>query len=65
VQNRTAGRLIEERTPEAVGAALRDLLADPPARAATRAYAERFGWGATTAGQIRMFRAILRAPSGV
>jgi teichuronic acid biosynthesis glycosyltransferase TuaC len=54
-----AGRLIQERTPEAIAAAIRDLLADPPARAAVRAYAERFAWGPTTAGQIRMFRSIL------
>jgi glycosyltransferase involved in cell wall biosynthesis len=54
-----AGRLVEARTPEALAAALRDLLADPPARAAVRAFAERFAWGPTTAGQIRMFRSIL------
>jgi teichuronic acid biosynthesis glycosyltransferase TuaC len=54
-----AGRLVQERTPEAIAAALRDLLADPPGRAAVRACAERFGWGPTTAGQIRLFRSIL------
>jgi glycosyltransferase involved in cell wall biosynthesis len=53
-----AGRLVEERSPEALGRAVRDLLADPPARAAVRAYAERFAWGPTTAGQIRLFRSI-------
>jgi glycosyltransferase involved in cell wall biosynthesis len=54
-----AGRLVHPRTPEALAAAIRDLLADPPRRAAVRAYAERFAWGPTTAGQIRMFRSIL------
>jgi glycosyltransferase involved in cell wall biosynthesis len=54
-----SGRLVEQRTPQAIAAALRELLADPPARAAVRAYAERFGWGPTTAGQIRLFRSIL------
>jgi glycosyltransferase involved in cell wall biosynthesis len=54
-----AGRLVEERSPEALAGAIRGLLADPPARAATRAYAERFGWGPTTVGQLRLFRSIL------
>lgn len=54
-----AGRLVEEASPEALGHAIRDLLCDPPARAAVRAYAERFGWGPTTAGQIQVFRSIL------
>jgi teichuronic acid biosynthesis glycosyltransferase TuaC len=59
VRVRAAGRLVRERTPEAIVGAVRDLLADPPARATVRAYAERFGWGPTTAGQIRLFRFIL------
>jgi glycosyltransferase involved in cell wall biosynthesis len=54
-----AGRLLRERTPEAIAAALRDLLADPPAHAAVRAYAERFSWAPTTAGQLRLFGSIL------
>ena len=54
-----AGRLVRERTPDAIAGALRALLADPPPRAAVRAYAERFAWGPTTAGQIRLFRSIL------
>jgi teichuronic acid biosynthesis glycosyltransferase TuaC len=55
-----AGRLVDERSPEALSHAIRDLLADPPARAAVRAYAERLGWGPTTTGQLRLFRSILR-----
>lgn len=39
-----AGRLIDERTPTAIAAAIRALLADPPTSAATRAVAERFAW---------------------
>jgi glycosyltransferase involved in cell wall biosynthesis len=53
------GRLVRERTPEAIAGALRSLLADAPPRAAVRAYAEHFAWGPTTAGQIRLFRSIL------
>ena len=55
----SAGRLVEEQSPEALARAIRDLLADPPARAAVRAHAERFDWEPTTAGQIRLFRSIL------
>jgi glycosyltransferase involved in cell wall biosynthesis len=57
-----AGRLVNERTPAAIAGALCALLADPPPRAAVRAYAERFAWGPTTAGQIRLFRSILDPP---
>ncbi len=39
-----AGRLLAARTPAAIVAAVDDLQRNPPARAATRRYAERFGW---------------------
>ena len=55
VQGPEAGVLIEERTSVAIAAALRRLLDHPPARAATRAYAEGFSWDATTEGQLRLF----------
>lgn len=54
-----AGVVIDEATPEALAAGIARVLADPPARAATRAYAERFGWGETTAGQLALFRRVL------
>ncbi|MFC7335304.1 glycosyltransferase [Rhodocista pekingensis] len=54
-----AGSLLPDRTPAAIAAAARALLAAPPPRAATRAHAERFGWEATTAGQLALFRRIL------
>jgi glycosyltransferase involved in cell wall biosynthesis len=57
-----AGRLVADRTPEAIAQAIRALLADPPAPAAVRAYAERFAWAPTTAGQIRLFRSVLDRP---
>jgi len=53
-----AGLLVQERTGPAMAAALRALLARPPDRTATRAYAERFSWDATTEGQIAIFRRI-------
>ncbi|MCB2102704.1 MAG: glycosyltransferase, partial [Rhodobacterales bacterium] len=54
-----AGRLVADRTPQALAAALADVLHAPPDRAATRAFAERFGWAATTGGQIALFQEIL------
>ena len=57
VTERAAG-LIAPRTAEGIAAAVRDLAADPPARADTRAYAERFGWDATSEGQLAIFRRV-------
>lgn len=54
-----AGIVVDESTPVAIAAAISQLAAAPPDRAATRAYAERFSWDATTAGQIALFRRVL------
>ncbi len=48
-------------------ALVRDLVnrrrdARPPARAATRRYAEGFDWRATTTGQIELFADLLARP---
>jgi glycosyltransferase involved in cell wall biosynthesis len=59
VQERAAGLIMAERSARAIVAAVRNLAADPPDRAATRAYAERFGWAATSQGQLDLFRTIL------
>jgi glycosyltransferase involved in cell wall biosynthesis len=56
-----AGELMTERTPEALAQAARRLFARAPDRGATRRYAERFDWGATTAGQLELFGRILSA----
>jgi glycosyltransferase involved in cell wall biosynthesis len=53
-----AGRIVHEPTPGRLAIAARDFLAAPPARTATRAYAERFDWQSTTEGQIALFREI-------
>jgi teichuronic acid biosynthesis glycosyltransferase TuaC len=55
-----AGVLVSVRTGSAFTAALERLLASPPDRAATRAYAERFGWEPTTAGQLELFDEVVR-----
>ncbi|NKC30554.1 glycosyltransferase family 4 protein [Roseomonas sp. BU-1] len=54
-----AGLVMPETTPEAIAVAARRLLATPPGRAATRAYAEGFSWDETTAGQLAVFRGVL------
>ena len=59
-----AGELVGERTPEGLARATAVLLARHPDRALVRAYAERFSWDATTAGQIELFRRVLRSPRG-
>ena len=55
-----AGRIVQEPTPDRLAIAARDFLAALPARAATRAYAERFDWQSTTEGQIALFREICK-----
>jgi teichuronic acid biosynthesis glycosyltransferase TuaC len=53
-----AGRILAQTTPETLAAAIREMLAAPPDRAATRRYAEQFDWSSTTQGQIELFREI-------
>ncbi|WP_338663912.1 glycosyltransferase family 4 protein [Pararoseomonas sp. SCSIO 73927] len=64
VRSPAAGLVMERTTPEAVAAGVRRLLASPPERAATRAYAEGFGWEETSAGQMAVFRRVLAARAG-
>jgi len=54
-----AGIVVEEATAQAIAAAVRTLAASPPDRAATAAYAARFTWDDTTAGQLALFRRVL------
>lgn len=53
-----AGRLIRQRNADAIAAAVKSLSDAPPERAATVAYARRFGWDETTRGQVNLFRSI-------
>jgi glycosyltransferase involved in cell wall biosynthesis len=57
-----AGRLMRGSGAMDIVAGVRALRADPPRRDETRRFAERFGWDATTAGQVSLFRGILRHP---
>ena len=61
VQSRDAGLLLEQRTARDIAAAVKTLQTLPPERADTRRYAERFSWGETTKGQLRLFKKILEA----
>jgi glycosyltransferase involved in cell wall biosynthesis len=54
-----AGMILRERSAEAMASSVRRLLACLPERAATRRYAEQFGWSATTRAQIQLFRQVL------
>jgi glycosyltransferase involved in cell wall biosynthesis len=54
-----AGVLIGDRSAVAVAEGLKRLFGNPPERTATRAYAERFSWDATTQGQLRIFEQLI------
>ena len=55
-----AGVVIDEASPAALATGIRRVLGAPFDRAATRAYAERFGWDETTNGQLTLFRRLVR-----
>ena len=59
VRVREAGLIAAENTPAGLAEAARDLLDNSPERADTRAYAERFGWEETSAGQREVFACVL------
>ena len=59
-----AGRLLAERSSQALVAALQTLLDQPPESAQVRRYAERFGWAETSACQQRLFALLARGGSG-
>jgi glycosyltransferase involved in cell wall biosynthesis len=58
-----AGLVIRENTPSGIAEGVRRLFAAPPDRAATRAFAERFGWEQTSQGQLQIFRKVIDQPS--
>lgn len=62
VRTSTAGRLMRERSPEALAEAARDLFGSYPDRSSVRAYAEQFGWEKTSAGQLDLFDKVLSPP---
>ena len=56
-----AGLVLDDTAPATIAAGVRRLFAALPDRAATRRYAEGFGWAPTTAGQLAVFRGVLAA----
>lgn len=50
-----AGRLVKERNAEAIAREVKALLAKPPGRKQTRAYAERHSWDETAGGMQAVF----------
>lgn len=56
-----AGRLMRSRSPDALVAACGELFNEYPESSAVRAYAEQFGWEATTEAQLMLFKKVLDA----
>jgi glycosyltransferase involved in cell wall biosynthesis len=63
VRSPAAGLIMQANSAAGIVAATQRLFASPPDRAATRAYAEAFSWDATTAGQIALFKRVIRSRS--
>lgn len=63
VRERAAGLILPANTPDGLAAAVRNLAQNPPTRAETRRYAERFSWDATSTGQRQIFESVLRRRS--
>lgn len=60
VRSPAAGVLMSSRTPQGVADGVRQLRANYPDHAATRAYAEGYSWEATTRSQIALFQQVAR-----
>ncbi|MBH0112762.1 glycosyltransferase [Novosphingobium sp. YJ-S2-02] len=58
VKDPSAGRIVE-RTPEAIAAAVTDILADPPSQAEVAEHVSRFSWGVNAENLVHFWRAVL------
>jgi len=61
VTSQAGGVLMKSRTTDGLVDAYHRLFASLPTRAETRRYAELFSWDDTTAGQLELFRDVLRS----
>ena len=59
VTGHAAGVIVEENSAACFAATINSYAANRPTRQATRAYAEQFGWGPTTQGQLELFRHVI------
>ena len=58
-----AGVIVPARTPEALATGIRQIIAHPPNRAATRAHAEAHGWDEVIAEQVQLYQDVVRKPA--
>ena len=61
VVSEPAGRLLEQRSAEAIAEGVRAVLEEPLPRDRVRTYAECFGWEQTSRGQVELFDRLLDA----
>jgi hypothetical protein len=59
VSTPAAGFLMAQRDAASLATAWRDLVANTPARQATRRHAEGFSWDPTTQGQLDLFQRVV------
>jgi teichuronic acid biosynthesis glycosyltransferase TuaC len=58
ILDRSVGRVVVRREPLQIAAAINELRASMPERAAVRNYAERFGWEDTIASLAQLIEAL-------
>ena len=58
ITENVAGRVVAVRDAETIAARISEVLTSPPRRESVRAYAQRFSWDETSAGQLELFRAV-------
>lgn len=56
--DQVSGRVAQAREPSTLAQCIESVLAKPPGREQVRAYAQRFSWDETSAGQLKLFREI-------
>lgn len=61
IRRNVAGTVINERSPEALATAIKDLRQRLPERADTRKYAEAFGWRPVAEANARLLEAVAKA----